>query len=126
MSEITLNNIHVARLSGEYEPVPFLVGPDNTPVPLTTVQLEKVTVLAIHALDASAGREAELRAEVERLKATGTWPQCDLRRAFVDGVAWWERQVTGATIWPEQRRFAEIAAERKYPEAAEAAKEKLC
>ena len=47
--------------------------------------------------------------------AKGTWPNDDLRRAFVTGVAWWEWVRSTATIWTSDRRLAETEAERRYP-----------
>lgn len=48
------------------------------------------------------------------LTSEGIWPTPDLRRAFVDGAAWWEFQCTGGTLWTSDRRFAEKEAERRY------------
>lgn len=45
----------------------------------------------------------------------GTWPTDDLRRAFVDGVAWHEFTSTGATMFPSDRDVAEVEAEMRYP-----------
>lgn len=45
----------------------------------------------------------------------GTWARADIRRAFVEGVAWWEVTKTGGTIWSSDRRLAEDEAERRYP-----------
>ena len=46
----------------------------------------------------------------------GSWPADDLRRAFVDGAAWWEYEKTYATMWQSDRRKAETEAEQRYPE----------
>lgn len=45
----------------------------------------------------------------------GSWPRGDLRRAFVEGAAWWEWERMGATIWRSDRDKAEAEAERRYP-----------
>jgi len=45
----------------------------------------------------------------------GTWPEDDLRRAFVDGAKWWEYYTTAFTMWPSDRQLAEEEAERQYP-----------
>jgi hypothetical protein len=44
----------------------------------------------------------------------GTWAKDDLRRAFVEGAAWWEYHKTGFTMWTADRRVAEAEAERRY------------
>ena len=45
----------------------------------------------------------------------GTWPN-DHRRAFVDGVAWWEYTKTEGTLWQSDRRMAETEACRRFPD----------
>lgn len=45
----------------------------------------------------------------------GSWDGDDLRRAFVEGVAWWEYVKTGGTIWSADRERAEDEAERRFP-----------
>jgi hypothetical protein len=54
-------------------------------------------------------------AAARRAGVFGTWHDDDLRRAFVDGAAWWEHTSTGATMWPSDRRQAEVAAEERFP-----------
>lgn len=46
----------------------------------------------------------------------GTWPENDLRRAFVAGAKWWEYYDKGATMWQSDQRLAENEAERRYPD----------
>ena len=48
----------------------------------------------------------------------GTWPEDDIRRAFVAGAKWWEYHSTGATMWQSDRNLAEEEAERRYPGGA--------
>ena len=48
----------------------------------------------------------------------GHWPENDLRRAFVDGAAWWEWQSQGATMWQSDRRDAEQEASNRYKDKA--------
>lgn len=48
----------------------------------------------------------------------GTWPEDDIRRAFVAGAKWWEYRTTGATMWQSDRNLAEEEAERRYPGGA--------
>jgi len=45
----------------------------------------------------------------------GSWPDGDIRRAFVAGSAWWEFRSFGATMWPSDRNKAEAEAEKRYP-----------
>ncbi len=45
----------------------------------------------------------------------GTWPEDDLRRAFVAGAKWWEYENCGATMWNSDRRKSEKEAEFRYP-----------
>ena len=45
----------------------------------------------------------------------GTWPEDDLRRAFVTGAKWWEWKEKGATMWNSDVREAEKEAELRYP-----------
>lgn len=45
----------------------------------------------------------------------GTWPEDDIRRAFVAGAKWWEFEKEGATMWPSDRNKAEAQAEKRYP-----------
>lgn len=47
-------------------------------------------------------------------KATGSWPEDSLQRAFVEGAKWWEFQKTGATMWQEDQGKAEQAAIDRY------------
>jgi hypothetical protein len=59
-------------------------------------------------------------AEIERLIAENaqlrkTWPANDIRRAFVEGAAWWEYHQQNATMWQSDRRIAEAEAEMRYP-----------
>ena len=44
----------------------------------------------------------------------GTWPQNDLRSAFVAGARWWEYHSTGFTMWQSDQRLAETEAEKRY------------
>ena len=44
----------------------------------------------------------------------GTWPQNDLRRAFVAGAKWWEYHSTDFTMWQSDQRLAEVEAEKRY------------
>jgi len=50
----------------------------------------------------------------------GTWPENDLRRAFVAGAKWWEYHKTGFTMWQSDQSLAEIEADKKYKEIGEA------
>jgi hypothetical protein len=45
----------------------------------------------------------------------GTWAADDLRRAFVEGAAWWEFHKEGATMWNSDRDLAESVADTRYP-----------
>ena len=45
----------------------------------------------------------------------GTWPEDDLRRAFVAGAKWWEYESTGATMWNSDVNKAEKEAGFRYP-----------
>src|SRR3990167_2199895 len=45
----------------------------------------------------------------------GTWPN-DHRRAFVDGVAWWEYTKTEGTLWQSDRRMADTEACPRSPD----------
>jgi len=45
----------------------------------------------------------------------GTWPENDIRRAFVAGAKWWEFHSTGATMWQSDVTIAEIEANKRYP-----------
>jgi|SRR3990167_3146940 len=56
----------------------------------------------------------------------GTWSLADHRRAFVEGVAWWEFTKTGGTLWQSDRRLAEDEAERRFPDADPAPPERTC
>jgi hypothetical protein len=49
----------------------------------------------------------------------GTWPEDDIRRAFVAGAKWWEFHQTGATMWQSDRNLAEEEATRRYGEPEE-------
>ena len=51
-----------------------------------------------------------------RRSLEGTWPEDDIRRAFVAGAQWWEDHTTGATMWSSDRCIAEDEAERRYPD----------
>jgi len=53
--------------------------------------------------------------EFEEEMKEGTWPENDLRRAFVAGAKWWEYHSTNFTMWPSDRDLAEIEAEKRYP-----------
>lgn len=44
----------------------------------------------------------------------GTWPKNDIRRAFVAGVAWWQYDEYGFSMWTNERRRAEKEAEKRY------------
>lgn len=44
----------------------------------------------------------------------GTWPENDIRRAFVAGASWWEWHSTDFTMWPSDRTLAEEEAEKRY------------
>ncbi len=44
----------------------------------------------------------------------GTWPENDIRRAFVAGAKWWEFHKTEFTMWNSDRRLAEKEAEKRY------------
>ncbi len=54
----------------------------------------------------------------------GTWPEDDLRRAFVAGAKWWEFTSTGGTMWASDRNKAEKEAEIRYPDGEIPPKEK--
>ncbi len=45
----------------------------------------------------------------------GTWSADDPRRAFVAGVAWYQFQTTGFTMFASERQDAETEADRQYP-----------
>ena len=47
-------------------------------------------------------------------RSEGTWGPNDLRRAFVEGAAWWEFYSQGATMWQSNRTIAEDEADRRY------------
>ena len=47
-------------------------------------------------------------------RSEGTWGPNDLRRAFVEGAAWWELHSTGFTMWQSDRTVAEDEAGRRY------------
>ena len=55
---------------------------------------------------------------LEEIMVEGTWPEDDLRRAFVAGAKWWEFYKTQFTMWPSDRDIAETEAERRYPGGA--------
>lgn len=46
----------------------------------------------------------------------GTWPENDIRRAFVEGAKWWEYYYvsSGFTMWQSDQRLAEKEAEKRY------------
>ena len=44
----------------------------------------------------------------------GTWPENDIRRAFVAGAKWWEFNSTGFTMWQSDQRLAEEEATKRY------------
>ena len=46
----------------------------------------------------------------------GTWPENDLRRAFIAGAKWWEYHKTGGTMWQSDQRLAEDEADKRYKE----------
>lgn len=56
-----------------------------------------------------------LPAVPDRPPVLGTWAEDDLRRAFVEGAAWWEYEREKATMWPSDRNDAEAEAEKRYP-----------
>lgn len=45
----------------------------------------------------------------------GAWAKDDLRRAFVDGVKWWNYVLTRYTLFPSERDVVENEAESRYP-----------
>lgn len=48
-------------------------------------------------------------------KIEGTWPENDLRRAFVEGAEWWNERVTGEfTTWRSEDDLIEKEAEKRY------------
>ena len=47
-------------------------------------------------------------------RSEGLWGPKDIRRAFVEGAAWWEFHSTGATMWQSDRSKAEDEADRRY------------
>lgn len=44
----------------------------------------------------------------------GTWPQNDLRSAFVAGARWWEYHCKAFSMWQSDQRLAEAEAEKRY------------
>ena len=59
-------------------------------------------------------------------RSEGNWDQNDLRRAFVEGAAWWEFHSQGATMWQSDRTIAEDEADRRYTsQQKDAADQKL-
>lgn len=52
--------------------------------------------------------------EALRIPLQGSWPENDLRRAFVEGAKWWEWQMTGSTMFPDDVDRAESQAEKRY------------
>ena len=44
----------------------------------------------------------------------GTWPQNDLRSAFVAGARWWEYYCKAFSMWQSDQRLAEAEAEKRY------------
>lgn len=63
-------------------------------------------------------KSATIQAATEREEIEGSWPKGDLRRAFVEGVKWWEWTSRGATMWPDDRNRAEEEAARRYTPSA--------
>ncbi len=57
-------------------------------------------------------RKREERAKSNLIE--GTWPENDIRRAFVAGAKWWEFHKTEFTMWNSDRRLAEEEAEKRY------------
>lgn len=51
---------------------------------------------------------------VKKPPIMGTWPPDDLRRAFVEGAAWWEMH-QGGTMQLRDRHMAELEAETRFP-----------
>lgn len=66
------------------------------------------------AIGAEAAEERMLTERVQR-RIEGTLPADDLRRAFVDGAAWWEFRSTEFTMWNSDRAEAEAEAEARFP-----------
>ncbi len=73
---------------------------------------EEINTLRLRAEQAEAAL-AELQTLLRRIE--GTLPADDLRRAFVDGAAWWEFKSTEFTMWNSDRREAEAEAEIRFP-----------
>ncbi len=46
----------------------------------------------------------------------GSWPEEDMRRAFVAGAKWWEWKDKKFTMWDSDVNRAEAQAEKRYPE----------
>ena len=68
------------------------------------------------AIDAAVGVENDCASiPYIRHPLEGTWPEDDIRRAFVAGASWWEYHKTGFTMWQSDRNLAEDEAERRYP-----------
>jgi len=65
------------------------------------------------------GERFEADVELDECRAPrrieGTLPADDLRRAFVDGAAWWNFKSTSWSMWNSERREAEEEAEARYP-----------
>ena len=66
------------------------------------------------AIGAEAAEERMLTERVQR-RIEGTLPADDLRRAFVDGAAWWNFKSTEFTMFNSERREAEAEAEARFP-----------
>jgi hypothetical protein len=66
------------------------------------------------AIGAEAAEERMLTERVPR-RIEGTLPADDLRRAFVDGAAWWNFKSTEFTMFNSERREAEAEAEVRFP-----------
>ena len=65
------------------------------------------------------GERFEADAELDQCRAPrrveGTLPADDLRRAFVDGAAWWNFKTTAWSMRTSERREAEAEAAARYP-----------
>ena len=75
-------------------------------------RMKKALTEAIARAERADAALAELQAP---RRIEGTLPADDLRRAFVDGAAWWEFRKTEFTMWNTDRREAEAEAEARFP-----------
>ena len=55
----------------------------------------------------------------------GTWPENDIRRAFVAGAAWWEYYKTNCTMWQSDIKVVERQAEARYGSVADRLKREI-